>query len=219
MSRPDYSDKNDAYFSQGRPEMTAFVPARASRILEVGCGRGDFIARLKATRTFHATGVEPFADAAAAARVHFDVVHEATVDAAFDTMQGQSFDCVVFNDVLEHMVDPWQVLRNVHGMLDDDGCVVASIPSIRYWPVLNGLFLHGDFSYVESGVLDRTHLRFFTRRSMTDMFNTCDYAIERIEGINAGSLGWKIALLNSLTSGRFDDTRYPQFAIVARKAA
>jgi 2-polyprenyl-3-methyl-5-hydroxy-6-metoxy-1,4-benzoquinol methylase len=218
MSSHTYDNKPPEYFGQGRSEMLKFVPDSTRKLLEVGCGKGEFVAKLKATRALRTTGVEPYPDAAVEARKHFDVVLESGIDDAVTQLLGCQFDCIVFNDVLEHMVDPWAVLRAIKPLLTETGCVVASIPNMRYWPVLNDLFIHANWEYADTGVLDRTHLRFFTRSTISELFTSSGYRVERMEGINAIELPWKVALLNRLIGQRFDDTRFTQFACVARAA-
>lgn len=218
MNSHTYDNKSAEYFGQGRTEMLKFVPDNTRSLLEVGCGKGEFVAKLKAQRALHATGVEPYPDAAAEARQHFDVVLQSGIDDAVAQLPGCQFDCIVFNDVLEHLVDPWAVLRMVKPLLSADGCVVASIPNVRFWPVLNALFQHGEWDYADDGVLDRTHLRFFTRSTMSELFKSSGYRVELMEGINAVELPWKVALLNRLIGQRFNDSRFTQFACVARAA-
>ena len=216
MNSHTYDNKPKEYFGQGRSEMMKFVPGGIRTLLEIGCGKGEFVALLKTQHPIHATGVEPFPEAAAVARRHFDVLFETSIDDALTQMQGQKFDCIVFNDVLEHLVDPWAVLRSVKPLMAENGRVVASIPNMRFWPVLNALFLHGSWDYADAGVLDRTHLRFFTRSTIRNLFDTSGLKVERMEGINKIELPWKIALLNRFIGHRFDDTQFTQFACVAR---
>lgn len=208
-----------SYYQQSRPEIRPFVPRRCQRVLEIGCSEGRFMAGLKSERPgVHAVGIEPFAAAARQAAEVFDRVIHAPVEAALDALADEApFDCVVANDVLEHLVDPWQVLQRVQAHLTDDGCVVASLPNIRHWPTLNALFLGGRWDYVESGVLDRTHLRFFTRQSLPALFERAGLRLVTCEGINGQPLPWKIDLLNRVLSGRFDDTRFLQFVCVAQR--
>jgi 2-polyprenyl-3-methyl-5-hydroxy-6-metoxy-1,4-benzoquinol methylase len=125
------------------------------------------------------------------------------------------FDCVIFNDVLEHLVDPWAALSATHGHLAPDGVVVASIPNVRYLRVLFDLVVHGTFEYTTSGILDRTHLRFFTKRSIVELFRSTGYVIESIQGINSNE-GWRVKVLHQLAPGFADGTRFVQYAVVAR---
>jgi 2-polyprenyl-3-methyl-5-hydroxy-6-metoxy-1,4-benzoquinol methylase len=78
----------------------------------------------------------------------------------------EAFDCIVCNDVLEHLITPWQVLGKLAILLKPGGHFVASIPNVQYWGVLKDLVFEGDWRYADEGVLDVTHLRFFTRRSI-----------------------------------------------------
>lgn len=209
------------YYEQSRPEVRPFVPQKCLRVLEIGCSEGRFMAGLKAERPgLYAVGIEPFPDAARKAAGVFDRLVQAPVEAALDELVDEApFDCMVANDVLEHLVDPWSVLKRVSERLAPGGCVVASLPNIRHWPTLNALFLGGRWDYTEAGVLDRTHLRFFTRQSLPDLFQRGGLALTTCTGINAAELPWKIALLNRLLSGRFDDVRYQQFVCVAHRFA
>lgn len=209
------------YYQASRPEVRPFVPADCLRVLEIGCSEGRFMAGLKAERSgIYAVGVEPFPDAARKAASVFDRIVETPVEEALDELSDEAlFDCVVANDVLEHLVDPWKVLQRISGLLAPNGCVVASLPNIRHWPTLNALFLGGRWDYTDAGVLDRTHLRFFTRSSMAELFERAGFALKTCAGINAAELPWKIALLNRMLAGRFDDTRYQQFVCVAHLAA
>ena len=79
-----------------------------------------------------------------------------------------SVDALVFGDVLEHLRDPWATLQSLSGLLRDGGALVACIPNISHWSIVAGL-LAGRFDYAEEGLLDRTHLRFFTLRSILDL--------------------------------------------------
>lgn len=208
-----------SYYEESRPEVRPFVPAQCRRVLEIGCSAGRFMSGLKSERPgLQAVGVEPHPDAGREAARVFDRLIQAPVEDALDQLAGeQPFDCVVANDVLEHLVDPWAVLRRVCEHLAPNGCVVASLPNVRHWPTLNALFLGGRWDYADSGVLDRTHLRFFTRDSLPELFERGGLALTACAGVNAQELPWKIALLNRALAGRFDDTRYRQFVCVARR--
>ena len=111
-------------------------------------------------------------------------VIEGMFDPQMDLPVG-SFDCILFNDVLEHMLAPELALRYARRLLTPGGVVVASIPNIRSFPTLWRLMFHGSWEYQDAGVLDRTHLRFFTKSSMVDMFEREGFALEKVCGINA----------------------------------
>lgn len=205
------------YFQNTRSEMHRFIP-EVSEVLELGCGEGRFMAGLRRLRPHVrlAVGIEPHDLSAKAAATVFDEVLSMPVEQAMSLLIGRQFDAVLANDVLEHLVDPWAVLRSLRTVLRPNGVLVASIPNIRHWPTLNALLLNGMWEYADSGVLDRTHLRFFTRSSLYNLFEQTGFRLEGCEGINGGKLPWKIGLLNRMMGGRFDDCAYLQFACVAR---
>lgn len=215
----DYADKRPQYFDGPRKEMLEFVPTDARRILEIGCGDGRFAASLKARGPVEITGVELNAEAAARARERMDRVHVADLEAAPPVLPAAHFDCLICNDVLEHLRDPWAVLRHLRGSLAPGAKVVASLPNLRFLQVMKDLVLRGDFSYQDEGVLDRTHLRFFTRSTLNRLFVDTGYEVLRLQGINSRVRGWKFDLLDRLTGGRVDDMRYVQFAVVAQLKA
>ncbi len=128
-----------------------------------------------------------------------------------DMPEDVKVDCIVFNDVLEHTVDPWSVLRETKRHLNVGGCVVASIPNVRYLPVLIDLIFRSRWEYVDEGVLDRTHLRFFTRSTIEEMFASSGLKIARLEPINPFRRRG-----GALLKGVLGDTRYLQFAVLAR---
>jgi len=215
MTRADYETKTDEYFSLQRREMVQFVPQSARQVLEVGCGKGHFAAGLKKERAIHVTAIEPFPQAHAEARMRVDRLIPLQVEEAFCELEDASFDCVIYNDVLEHLVDPWKVLSETRRLLRPGGVVVASLPNIRYYPVLKDLVFQGNWQYQADGVLDRTHLRFFTKNSLRQLFEMSGYRLREIEGINGNGFQWKLRLLNRLTFGALDDTQHVQFACVA----
>jgi 2-polyprenyl-3-methyl-5-hydroxy-6-metoxy-1,4-benzoquinol methylase len=213
--------KPSHYYSAPRREMLAFVPESAQHVLEIGCGEGGFGAELKRVRLasgrrIHVTGVELMEARAAVAQTRLDQVLRGDIESDALDLARAHFDCIVCNDVLEHLVAPWDVLRRLAEHLRPGGHVVASIPNVRYWGVVKGLLFDADWRYEGEGVLDATHLRFFTRKSIARMFTQCDYTVERLDGINVQVSGWKFEALNLLTAGRLNDIKFWQFAVVAR---
>lgn len=132
-----------------------------------------------------------------------------------DVPVGPMFDCAVFNDVLEHMVDPWAALEFTRGFMQDGGHVVASIPNVRHIMVTKPLILTGRWDYEEFGILDRTHLRFFTRTTIVDLFESSGYEIALLEPIRVSKMG-SLARVNRLARGRLTNLLAEQYAVVAR---
>jgi 2-polyprenyl-3-methyl-5-hydroxy-6-metoxy-1,4-benzoquinol methylase len=209
----------DSYTQLERHEMLKYIPHDASAILDVGCAVGSFGELLKAERRVEIWGVEINEYAASIANEKLDKV----ICGAFDkslNIPYEKFDCIVFNDVLEHLVDPYEALIYARSLLRKGGRVVASIPNIRYFDNIWKLLVEKDWKYTKHGILDRTHLRFFTRRSILSTFDTLGYCVNSIEGINPVEQvhphqARKFRLLNLLFWNHIEDMRYLQFAIVA----
>ena len=157
-----------------RLEVAALVPP-VRRLLDVGCHEGHF-GKVIADRGVEVWGVEPDESRAnvAKSRLHGVVVGSYPSDVP----RGEFFDCIVFNDVLEHMQDPGSALLAAKGQLMPNGCVVASIPNIRHISVVRSLVVRGRWDYQDWGILDRTHLRFFTKQSMRELFEEAGFYIE-----------------------------------------
>lgn len=189
--------------------------------MEVGCGRGNFASHIRArcpkARLF---GLEYEPQEAKLAEEHYEKVWCGDIYELESWSIAERFDLIIFNDVLEHLHDPWLCLKLIKTILSENAAVVASIPNMRFWPILSDLVWNADWRYREAGVMDATHLRFFTRQSMQRMFTQSGYAIEQTKGINdLGGLSLKWRILNSVTGGRFSDCAFPQFAVVARRVS
>lgn len=205
-----------SYYHGQRREMLAYIPKNARHFLELGCGSGGFGALLRENfHDAHITGVEIHPQSAQEARQRLDRVIEQPVETALESIPAASIDCVVCNDVLEHLLDPWSVLLQIRTVLQPHGSVVSSIPNVRHFPVFKNYFLGADWRYEKWGVLDRTHLRFFTKSSIERMFSETGFRTSLIEGIFCEPLPWKAALLNRLLGGRLTDMQYERFACVA----
>ena len=126
-----------------------------------------------------------------------------------------SFDCVSFNHVLEHMVDPWQALRATKERLAPGGVIVGELPNVRHLPFLVDLALRGRFDYVDSGLLDRTHLRFFTRSSAHDLFTSSGYEVESFTPVVAMGNA-RFPRTSRIVARAIGDLSYMAFAFRAR---
>ena len=210
----DFSVKPEEYYIQPRLEMLDFIPKTVNKILDVGCSSGLFGALLKRDLKAEVWGVEFDASVGALAKEKLDKVLVGDVCQLVDDLPNKYFDCVVFNDVLEHLADPFTLLLKIKEKLALRGVVVCSIPNVRYFYTLRDILIKKQWKYEDNGILDKTHLRFFTQKSIIDMFNTLDYKILKMEGINEIGFSWKFTLLNTLFLGNLSDTKYVQFACV-----
>jgi len=206
------------YYSNDRPELVPFIPEKLVRALDVGCGEGAFGAHIKASRGCEVWGIEPVASAADSARARLDRVLAEPIESAMAKLPDGHFDGVFFNDVLEHLADPEAALRALRPKLAPGATLIVSIPNVRYFPNLRDLLVRQDWKYTDAGVLNRTHVRFFTDRSARRMIESCGYEIARAKGINGLPL-WKILPWIVLSGGALRDTRYLQFAYELRLVA
>lgn len=149
-------------------------PRTGKDVLDVGCGyatTSQYIQKLEN----RVSGIESNADAVRVARTRIGEVIEADLQSFSDK---RKFDVIIFADVLEHLAWPIGVLRRYLEMLKSDGTVIISLPNVGLWSVRLGL-MFGRFHYDETGVLDRTHLRFFTRSSAIDLLRAADLTVVR----------------------------------------
>ncbi len=169
------------YFSHSRPEIAAEVPLSALCILDVGCGTGRLGERLKREvpgRTV--TGIELDAAAAHEAARVLDAVHQVDVEAFEAPFAAARFDCIILADILEHLKDPWATTHRLLDFLRPGGTLIVSLPNIRNIELMRGLLHDGRWEYQAEGILDRTHLRFFTQRQFLGFLETQDVVCRRI---------------------------------------
>ncbi len=212
-------EKNKKYYMQSRSEMFGFIPENAKRILEVGCGAGNFSFQLiKEDR--ETWGVELCEKASIeAAEKLFKVINK-SLDDALAELPENYFDVIILNDILEHLLFPWDDLQHLKSKLTEDGVVVSSVPNVRYIKNLYKLIFKRDWKYVDEGILDSTHFRFFTKISIKALYENNGYTVQKIKGINATKSISYIALgglFNILFLGTQSDIFYTQFATIAKK--
>lgn len=206
------------YFDHQRPEVLGHFPAHAKRVLDVGCGEGTLSLGLPERDQLQVWGIELDDAAAAVAAERLDRVLAGDASVMAAGLPDAYFDCIFCNDILEHVVDPEELLTTLRSKLARGGVLVSSIPNVRHFWTVHDLVLRGRWDYVDEGILDRTHLRFFTRATMQEMFERCGYSVVSSEGINpTGSL--KFRLFHALTLGRFAEMRYLQFVWVLHARA
>ncbi|HEY7155279.1 MAG TPA: class I SAM-dependent methyltransferase [Gemmataceae bacterium] len=201
------------YYEQARPEVAALVPAECRRVLEVGCAGGE-LGRLLRSRGHHVIGIELVPEMAEKARRWLDCVLTADIETDGFPFPPDSFDAIIFADVLEHLIDPWRVLREAVDVLAESGVVVASIPNVQNIDVLRRL-LRGRWEYRERGILDRGHLRFFTLHTIRDLFAQAGLTLEHVG--HRYRRNWWRELLCFLTAGRARAFWTRQYLIVGRK--
>lgn len=174
----DLDDPNNAHSL-----MHALVVASGKQgmeILEVGCSSG-YVGATLAAKGHRVTGVEPDPIAADGARARLAEVHTVDADGFFDAHPERRFDAILFGDVLEHIVDPAGTLRRCVSGLADDGVIVISLPCITHGSI-RAMLLDGRWDYADYGLLDRTHLRFFSREGMAELLAAGGLEIVKLLG-------------------------------------
>ncbi|HIK58846.1 MAG: class I SAM-dependent methyltransferase [Verrucomicrobiales bacterium] len=210
------STNPNRYYEFKREEILPFVPKNVTRVLDVGCGSGVFGEILKAERDAEVWGVEISQSNAEKAMERLDKILIGDIENGTISLPKKHFDCIIFNDVLEHLKSPWNVLEALRENLRDGGYIVASIPNVRYYKNIKNLLFKKDWKYVDEGILDRTHLRFFTLKTIPELFLSTGYDVLSITGINASVFSRKLRLFNWMCFNHIDDMRFLQFVCVAQ---
>lgn len=204
------------YFKGKRDELEKFIPSNVKTILEVGCGEGGF--RASFGNEVEYWGVEPNKEVSKIAKSQLYKVFNATYKEVETDIPDNYFDLIVCNDVIEHMVDHDYFFKNIKDKMKEDGKLLISIPNVRYIYNLYNLIFKKDWNYEKQGVLDKTHLRFFTKKSLIDTLTRHGYKIEKFEGINTvNPSGPKSLIKYLLLASGNKDTLSLQFAALLTK--
>jgi SAM-dependent methyltransferase len=210
------------YYNTARREILPVLPAKVARLLDLGCGMGATVALVKEARNVEwAAGVEIDAGAADAAREVCDRVW--VLDAGRERFEADipeaSLDLVLALDILEHLADPWGMVKRLSPLVARGGRLIISVPNIRNWKFLWHLAAHGDFHYADAGILDRTHLRFFVKATAIELA-TCG-GLALVCATNAQPPRWPDIrmLLGKASGGRLDALIAKQWLIVAERPA
>jgi SAM-dependent methyltransferase len=169
-----YNEKKDHYFKNVRKELLDLIPPenRMGNMLEIGAGGGNTLVYAKKNNyAKYITGIElckvdnSFQDSD-----EFDAFLIGDIETMVLPFENNQFDVILLGDVLEHLVDPYAVIRKIKPLLSPKGVIIASLPNIRQVSVLKDIVLNGDFKYRDAGIMDRTHLRFFCKKNIIEMF-------------------------------------------------
>ena len=194
----DNDDFTTGYHDLVRHDALPVVPQSAGRVLDVGGGIGATSVHLKDTgRASRVVVVDMIEDGflpGVDAHASIDL-NSPTAFAGLD----ETFDTILCLDVLEHLIDPWSVVRQMTPLLNPGGVIVASLPNLRNWGIVYPLVVKGRFDLDDKGLLDRTHLRWFTRQSAIELLTCGGLSVQHVEG-RLPAARYRIA--NALTLGR-----------------
>lgn len=213
MNRDTSIAKPTGYFGNTRRDLIEEVLIGSRSVLEIGCGEGFTGAVLKKEgRATWVAGVE-LDDAAArkAARV-LDKIIVGNIEQIDLPFKSGQFDAILLGDVLEHLVDPWYQVGRLTKYLSLDGIIVASLPNVRNWRVILPLLILGKWEYEDYGIMDKTHLRFFTRKEIVSLFEGNGLVIRKIIPI-----GKKSRFLSRLPLGFLSELAAAQYLVVCHR--
>jgi 2-polyprenyl-3-methyl-5-hydroxy-6-metoxy-1,4-benzoquinol methylase len=210
-----YRSKASGYYAGVREDyLEAFVEEKPLNVLEIGCGSGDLGgAALQRGVCQRYCGIELFPEAAARAREQLSQVLIGDIEAMDLPWEPDTFDALIASEVLEHLRDPWEVLRRLRTVLKPGALVLASSPNVSNKRVIM-MLLRGRWDLDDSGIMDRTHLRWFTPKSYAQMFTDCGYEVESIRPVVP--LGGKSRVLSALLMRKCDHLLWGQTSVRAR---
>ena len=199
-----------------RDDLLLLVPLHVKNVLDVGCGSGILGAKLR-KKGIEVVGIEKDEQAYAQARGKINKAILADVEELDLSYPVGYFDCILFADILEHLRDPVSILMKYGKYLNDKGFVIASIPNVRYYKIILRLLFGGTWDYVDKGILDVTHIRFFTLVNMKELFIKAGYSVLCMQRNLVASRGFR--LLNFILFNSLKDFLTYQYYFKLRKAS
>ena len=207
--------RNARYYSHARVDLIRLIPPGTKKILEVGCGGGMTGKALREGGFERIVGIEINEEVAREGSPFYDRIIIGDVEKIRLPFEKEHFDCILYGDVLEHLVNPWQVLKDHQAFLKKGGSIICSIPNVRNYRILKNLIFRGRWEYTEDGILDRSHLRFFTLDSIQAMLQEAGFEIEGLVKRSSGA-HW-VKWIHRLLGNRLIEFLVRQYIIVARK--
>ena len=190
------------YYHDLRQPLIVLARGKPRRVLEIGCAAGQTLAYFKARGADYVAGVEisPKVAELARARPAVDAVLVGNIEQMELPYESGSFDLVIAGHVLEHLVDPWTVLKRLRGLLKPGGQLIGALPNIRYHSVVLPLLFKGKWQYEQTGIMDWTHLRFFSHQTIEELLQSSGFSVDAIVPESGGP---RANLANTMTFGVF----------------
>jgi len=205
---------NHVYSNSMRHDILTLFDRQYPRVLDIGCSTGNTGIILKKEGLCKwVTGIELSKETGEIAKKFLDEVIVGPVEVIIDNIPDQSFDCVCCLDVLEHLLDPWTVMETISKKIKPGGIIITSIPNIRYISIILKLIFLGQWEYKNSGILDRTHLRFFTKKTALDLHSLPCFRLEKVQYLIPNYF----KIINFLSLGMFNGFLTSQYLIRSRK--
>jgi 2-polyprenyl-3-methyl-5-hydroxy-6-metoxy-1,4-benzoquinol methylase len=219
-------EENIKYYQNIRSELLDLIPQGLmnGRLLEIGAGEGNTL--LHAKEEGYASeihGVELCDLISDQDKLKFNSFIVGNIENINLDFQKEYFDVIICGDVLEHLFDPSAVLMKLRDFLRPDGVMIASIPNIRNWSIVKKIVCDGDFKYEDSGILDRTHVRFYCKRNVEELFQSNGFKLLKITDDKSNKkkskwLSTRNKFFNFVTFGTYNEFKAIQYFIVAKKA-
>ena len=209
----DYNNKPNGYYNNARLEMLKYLPLDAKKVLDIGCGNGILAEIIKNNNKAEVWGIELMEEEAVEAKKKLDKVFIGPCEDFIKDLPDGYFDVIYFNDVLEHLVDPYSVLEKMKLKLSEKGIIISSIPNVRFYRTFSKVVFGKDWKYDDFGIMDKTHLRFFTGKSIKRMYEELGFDIQIHEPINV-SKSLKPIIFNLFVFFTQMDIRNLQYATV-----
>jgi 2-polyprenyl-3-methyl-5-hydroxy-6-metoxy-1,4-benzoquinol methylase len=178
-----YKEKSVDYYTSVRQDLIKLIPrSENQKILEIGCGGGDTLIEIKKNRIAkEVVGVDiNFLEESNQQNSLIDKILIGNIEQLELDYPEQYFDVIICGDVIEHLIDPWSLIIKLTKHLKNEGIWIISIPNVREIFTLYKIVIRGNFKYNEGGILDRTHLRFFCKQNIIELFSTPHLKISKI---------------------------------------
>lgn len=222
MDTAEKHNQSNNYYRHVRGEIAELIVRGKHRVLDVGCAAGVLGEHLKQQGcASEVVGIEIDTTSAKEALTKLDRVfcanlNQTSVDDVLKDFDRASFDYIICADVLEHLIDPWTILGDLVTFIKPGGRLVVSLPNVRHWSIWMPLVLKGRWEYCESGIMDRTHLRFFTRETSQKLIIGAN-----LDVIECQPNIWRSSerLLSRITFGLFEGWLASQWVLVGKVKA
>jgi 2-polyprenyl-3-methyl-5-hydroxy-6-metoxy-1,4-benzoquinol methylase len=224
MNTAHYETKDQEYFSNVRLDIISLIPSNPQqRLLEIGAGGGNTLLYIKEHHlAAEVMGIE-LMEIPGSNQQHqlIDKFQVANIEHQEIDASEEYFDVIVCADVLEHLVDPWGTVRKLERYLKKGGVLIASLPNVREWKTLSRIVFKGNFAYDPAGgIMDKTHLRFFCKKNILQLFKTSSltpvYSRPNFM-LKEVPQGKKRRILNRFTFGLFENFLAVQYLVIAKK--
>jgi 2-polyprenyl-3-methyl-5-hydroxy-6-metoxy-1,4-benzoquinol methylase len=216
-----YSDKKASYFTNPRVDLISLLPKNnQNKILEIGAGGGDTLVKIKELQLAdEVIGIELFhMPDTNQSHPAIDKMIICNIETSMPVLPQNYFDVVICGDVLEHLIDPWAIVKQVSAYLRKGGLLIISVPNIREFKTLYKIVVKGDFRYEESGILDKTHLKFFCRKNAIELAQEGGLEVVKVTtNLDYPIVKTKKHIFNQFTFKAFEDFLALQYIVVSQK--